>query len=123
MGRILAALLLASVVFAAVYASAASLGVTGGDLGAGGDTVDRCDTDGVTVSYTVSGSSVTHVTVNGISANCNGGQLSLTVVNNSGGSLGSGGPVAVDATSETVSVTPNPAASAVVGVRIVIVGP
>lgn len=106
-------------------AFAAGLAVDGNSVGAGAAVVGKCDTS-VTVTFTTSGSSVTHVTVADLSNDCDGAQMILHVVNGSGSSLGSGSlavPVDAGSTSVTVPVSPNPSAPAVAGVEIAMVGP
>lgn len=110
---------------------AASLGgLTGWQLGADGAVVSACDTNGFTVGYAHSAGLVTAVNVSGIAdPGCEGGQLSLTLANTSGSSVGAGGPqtVAVDGdtldNSMTVPVSPTPAAGVVSAIHVVITGP
>lgn len=71
---------------AAVLASAASLGtVTSTNLGAGNTVVASCDTDGVAVDYTTAYDAATatyrvsHVTLSGVAAACNGQDVNITV--------------------------------------------
>lgn len=104
-------------------------GLTAGRLGAGGAVVASCDTNGFTVSYTVSGGNVTAATVGGIAdPGCEGGLLSLTLANGTT-SVASAGPTTVatdgDTTdnSMTLTLSPQPAAASVNRVHIVIAGP
>ena len=112
------------VVVAATYASASTLGgVTTRKLGAGSASVVSCDADGVNASYATSGGSVTDVTISNISAACDGGALSFTLVNSAGSKIGDGGPRTVDATSETMAVSPQPSSANVAAIHVVILGP
>lgn len=118
------------IVSSIVVASAASLGgVTTASLGSGSGTVGRCDT-AFTVSYVMENGLVDTVTVSDIAdPACEGGEVSLTLVNASGSAIGSAGPatVATDVgtapNSVTMTVASHPAASGVAGVRVVVVGP
>lgn len=122
--RRVVAIVIALVLATAVYGSAASLGgLNAQNLGAGGDPVESCDKDGVTVSYSVSDGIVTGVTVSGIAARCSFGQMSLTLSDAGGASIGSGGPAMVTGTSRAFAMNPQPKASDVAGVHIVIEGP
>jgi hypothetical protein len=122
--------LAAVVVASAVFAAATALGGLGaGALGAGDAPILSCDADGFEVSYATSGGNVTDVTIAGIAdPACEGGQLSLSLTG-SGTALAAGGPQAVptdgDAAdnSMTVPVSPQPAASQVDGIHLVIEGP
>ena len=112
-------------VFAAVLASAASLSVNGGDLGAGNDLVASCDTDGVSTSFVTTytggtGYTVTSVTVSGIDAvACDGENISVTLTDGSDVSLGSGSG-SVSGVSATLAVGGSPLASAVAKTHVVI---
>jgi hypothetical protein len=105
------------------YASAADLNMTTDSLAAGGSAIASCDPDGVDVSYILSGDSVTQMTVQGIAPGCGGGEMSATLVDSSGTSVGEGGPQTVTGASETVSISPQPNSLDVVAVHVVIVGP
>lgn len=104
-------------------AASALQGVSSGRAGNGSIAVTACDTDGFTVTYTTSGGNVSSVAVGGIATACNGGSLRVTVVDGSRTSVASGGPVTVSGSSETVSVSPNPAGSTPAGVDVSIAGP
>ena len=92
-------------------------------MGNGSSSITACDTDGLTVTYTTSAGNVTSVAVSGIAVACNGGTLRVTVVDSSRTSVASGGPVTVSGTSQTVSVSPNPAGATPAGVDVSIAGP
>ena len=84
--RILVGLVAGVTVFGAVFAVAASLGVTSSTLGSGGSSVTSCDTDGVSAGYgdtydsTLPGYKVTTVTISGINGtNCNGKTIKVTL--------------------------------------------
>ena len=85
---------------ALVVASAAAVAITTAPLGSGSASLP-CDTDGVTLTQTLSGTNVASVTVGGIASPCGGANLSLTV--NNGTASGSGGPLAVPATKPCTS--------------------
>lgn len=110
-------------VASASYAAASSLGLATDTLAAGSSAVMACDPDGVALSYTVVDGKVTDVTVDGLHADCVGGDLSLTLVDSTGAGIGSGGPQVVDASSETVSISPQPANTSVDGSHVVVLGP
>jgi hypothetical protein len=123
MRRLLLLALACAVVASCVVGSAASLGgVSGARLGAGAAVVVGCDTDGVTTAYTTSGGRVTTVTVGGLATACAGATLSLTLTGAGNASVGTGGGT-VAGTSLGVSITPQPTATSVTGVHIVIQGP
>jgi len=111
-------------VFAVVLASAASLTVNSGDLGAGTDLVASCDTDGVTTSIATTytsgtGYTVTSVTVGGIANACDGMAISATLTDGSETALGSGSGT-VSGTSKVLAVSGSPLASAVTKTHVVI---
>jgi hypothetical protein len=94
-GKPILTLVVAATVFAAVFAFAATLGVSSNTLGAGGDEVVSCDTDGVTVSYdteydpalapqdtavpALGGYKVTDVTIDDIATACNGAEMKVVL--------------------------------------------
>ena len=111
-------------------AAAAPLVLGSGKVGAGTTAVGRCDTDGFTHAYTTSRGNVTSVTVGGLAdPGCEGGTIHVTVTSSSGDSIASGGPQAipVDAgtvdNSVTISTSPQPSATQVAGIHIVVEGP
>lgn len=111
--------------------SAATLGgFTAGGLAAGSAAVPRCDADGFALGYVIENGLVQSVTVGGIAdPGCEGGTLRLTVVGAGGAQIGTGGPVTIPTdgdtapNSMTISIAAQPAASAVTGLRIAVVGP
>jgi hypothetical protein len=114
---------------AVLSASAAALGgLADGGIGAGSATVAGCDANGFGVSYALSGGNVTSATVSGIAdPGCEGGALSLTIANGAT-SVGSGtATVPTDAgttdNSVTVPLSPQPPASQVSQVHVVVAGP
>jgi hypothetical protein len=130
--RILPALTAATVVASVVGASAASLGgLTSARLGAGDATVAACDSDGMTISYTVSGANlVTGATVGGIAdPACEGGVLTVVLTGSTGSLVATSAATTIptDAgttdSSLTVGVSPQPSASTVHGASIQVVGP
>ncbi len=123
MRRLLVALPVAVVFGSAAFASAATLGgVTASRLGVGISGVASCDVDGVRLSYAVSDGSVQTVTVTDIAVGCTNGSLRLVLANNSGASIGAGGPAAVTGTTITVSITPQPSSTAVAAAHVSIIG-
>jgi hypothetical protein len=80
--RLVIVLVAATAVFGAVFAFAASLGVSSASLGAGDAVVSSCDTNGVSASYSTtysSGYKVSAITVSGIAAACDGKTVSATL--------------------------------------------
>lgn len=124
-------MLASSLIVAVLPASAATLGgLAPGALGAGSAVVAACDSDGFSADYTTSSGSVTSVTISQIAdPGCEGGQLSLTLADSSGTSVGAGGPQTVPAdgdttaNSMTVALSPAPAASSVAAIHVVVTGP
>jgi hypothetical protein len=114
-------------VFGAVFASAASLGgITSGNVSAEGAVVGSCDTDGVTTAYASSWDptderyEVTSVTVAGISDNCDGRTISVSLTDSTGAQIGSGTNTVPGllVTSVAVSMSPAASAEATVGVHV-----
>jgi hypothetical protein len=128
-----------AVFWSAVAAAAASASIalaatlspiTATKIGAGNTAVFACDTDGFTHSYTTSGGNVTAITIGGIAdPACEAGSLRATVTNSAGGSIASAGPqtIATDGdtldNSMTLSTSPQPLATLVAGIHIVVEGP
>lgn len=107
-----------------VGGAAASLGGAQGEgLGAGAAVVASCDGDGVTVSYTVTAGVVERMEVAGLAAACAGGALRAVLADSAGTSIGSGGPLTVAGPTVAVPLTPQPQASAVAAVHVVVEGP
>jgi hypothetical protein len=127
--RTVFAILAGLLVFASVFALAASLGgITSGKVGADNTTVASCDTDGVTTSYGTSWDatnkrySVSSVTVGGVNDACDGQTLSVSLTDASGTQLGSGSlaiPTSA-ATAFTVAMSPAPSAKLTEGVHVLI---
>lgn len=94
--RTVLALLGGILAFALIAGAAASLGgINSGDLGADDAVVASCDTNGVTTSYTsaysatgTAGYKVGDVTVGGISDNCDGQTMTVTLTGASDAELG-----------------------------------
>jgi hypothetical protein len=123
-------LLLAAAAVATPFAAAALTTVVGGPVGTGSAVVAACDPDGFGVSFTTAGGSVTAVTITGIAdPGCDGGVLRVEVLDDSGASIGSGGPVTVAADPNTSDATvevapaPVPLAASARRVQIVVDGP
>jgi hypothetical protein len=91
MKRILLAIVLGGAVFAAVFAAAASLGLTTDNLGADDQVVASCAT-GVNVTYQTSYQSslaryrVDTITLQNLTAQCNGQTITATLTGPTGGS-------------------------------------
>lgn len=117
-------------VFVSVFGFAATLGVSPNDLGAGSSAVGSCDTNGVNTTYantwdaTDKRYEVTSVTITGIDDNCDGKTLKAALTNSSDVLLGDGTvtvpSVAGTFTATVSSLSPNPAASAVSNIHVVI---
>ena len=127
--RVLIALLAGFVVFAGVFAMAATLGgITSSAVGADNTVVAACDSDGVSVSYATGWDAgddryeITSVTVAGVSDVCDGQTLSVSLTDSTDTQIGSGStaiPTSA-ATSHTVTMSPAPSAEATVGVHVLI---
>jgi|SRR5438105_8293768 len=134
MRRIAVALLVAGVVFGAVYGLAASLGVSSRSLGAGNSAVAACQGATLTASYAVSydstlpGYKVGVVTVNGLdttsATNCASKSFRITLTNSSNTSLAEvTGTTPASGTSFTADFSSSGVlASNVTGVHLVIAG-
>jgi hypothetical protein len=127
---VIAIVVAAAVGIASTIALAATFGLTSAALGAGEAPVSRCDTDGFTITYTLSVLLITSVTVADIAdPGCEGGSLELTLTDSAGASVGSGGPTTVPTdgdtspNSMTISVIPTPAETTVVGIHVSVDGP
>jgi len=117
------------IVFAGVFAMAASLGgITSNDVGADNTTVASCDTNGVTTSYATGWDAtdqryeITSVTVGGVNDACDGDTLSVSLTNSAGAQIGSGTltiPTSA-ATSHTVTMSTAPSAQLTTGVHVLI---
>jgi hypothetical protein len=127
--RFVISVLAGLVVFAAVFAMAASLGgITSGTVGADTTTVAACDSDGVTATYTVAWDAtderyeISTVTVGGVAAACDGLTLSVTLTDSGGAQIGSGtlGLPSSPATSFDVTMAPQPSANATAGIHVAI---
>ncbi len=125
--RTIAAVVAGFTVFGAVFASAASLGgITSGNVSADNTSVTSCDTDGVTTAYASSWDAtderyeVTSVTVSGISDNCDGRTISVSLTDVGGAQIGSGTNTVPGALITSVNVSMSTAASAkdTVGVHV-----
>ena len=127
--RTMIAILAGLLVFASVFAMAASLGgITSNDVGADNTAVASCDTNGVTTAYVTGWDAtdkryeVTSVTVGGVNDACDGDNLSVSLTNAAGDQIGSGTltmPVGAP-TSFAVALTTAASAQLTVGVHVVI---
>ena len=111
-------------------ALAAPFALTASRAGAGNTFVVACDTNGFTHAYTTSRGNVTAVTIVGIAdPACEGGTVRATVTNSAGSSIASAGPQVVPTdgdtldNSVTLATSPQPAATQVAGIHIVVEGP
>ncbi len=108
----------------ASFGAAATLGgINARSLSTGSAAVASCDGDGVGLSYTMSGGTVTDVTVTDIAAGCAGGSLRVVLADNAGASVGAGGSVIVAATTASVTLSPQPSSSNVAAAHVAITGP
>jgi hypothetical protein len=127
--RALIALVLGSIVFATVYAAAASVNVSSDNFGAGDAAVSKCDEDGfTTVGFTTNESAqVTAVTIGDIADACLGGTMTVNLLSNSKAAVGAGSAIVVF-TEETpnqlvVTISPTPATTDVKRVAMLVIGP
>lgn len=128
--RILLIATVSAIAVSVVAASAATLGgVTTRFAGGGNAAVSRCDTNGFTVSYGTTGSSINSVTVADIAdPGCEGAEVRVTLTSSAGANLRTGGPVTVPT---DLGTTPNSVAipltatteTSVVGIQISVIGP
>ena len=127
--RTLIAILAGLLVFAGVFAMAASLGgITSNKVGADNTAVTSCDTDGVATSYATAWDAtdkryeITSVTVSNVNDACDGQTLSVSLTDSTGAQIGSGSmsiPTSA-ATSHTVSLSTAPSAKLTEGVHVLI---
>jgi hypothetical protein len=127
--RVLIAILAGFIVFAGVFALAASLGgITSTSVGADDTVVASCDSNGVTTSYATGWDAtderyeITSVTVGGVSDTCDGQTLSVTLTDSTGAQIGSGS-VAIPtsaATSHVVTLSAAASAKLTEGVHVLI---
>jgi len=134
MRRIAVAVLVAGVVFCAVYGLAASLGVSSKSLGAGNASVSACQSGTLTAGYAVSydstlpGYKVGVVTVTGVdttsATNCASKSFRITLTNSSNTSLAEvTGTTPASGTSFTADFSSSNALAAnVTGVHVAIAG-
>jgi hypothetical protein len=78
---------------------------------------------GMSMSYTVVDDVVISISLASIPAGCNGGTLSLTLVNSSNTAIGSVSPVTITGTSQTVTVTGSTSALAIATSYAAVTGP
>lgn len=111
-------------------AAAATLLLVAAPSGAGDASVLPCDPNGFTHGYTTSRGLVTAVTVGGLAdPACEGGSVRASVTDASGASLASAGPQAIPVDGDTadnavtLATSPQPGASLVAGIHIVVEGP
>jgi len=124
MKRIMIALAVGLTLFALVAAAATLGGITSASLGASGEVVTSCDTNGVSVAYQVGyqngvGYVVTAVQVSSIDALCDGKAVDVTLTQ-SGNSIGSGSGTASGGTTGWIAVPAWPLASQVNDVHVAV---
>jgi anti-sigma-K factor RskA len=117
--RTIIAIVVALIVFSAVYGMAAGLGgITSSSLGADDVAVASCDSDGVSSGYTTAWDAtderyeVTAVTVSGVSNTCDGQTLSVSLTDAGGAQLGTGNVAIPTSVATSFAVTLSTAASA-----------
>lgn len=125
MRKKMTAIVLGLLAFSMVAASAASLGgITTSNLGAETDIVAGCDDDGIAVDFTLAFSGgeyrTSSVDITGIAAACNGQDISVTLLDGSGASIGSASAATVAGTSHSASISA--LAADVEGIAVVIDG-
>ena len=123
------AILGAFIAFAALTASAATLGgLTSTALGADQTVVASCDTDGIAMAYTnvydatTNDYQTTAVTLSGVNAACSGKAFQLTLGDGVAALGESTGTVALVAGSQTVTLTAPVSARAVTRASLVLTG-
>ena len=121
------AAVIASIVFAAVYGFAASLGLTSSGLGAGSAVVAACGT-GINAAYTttysasIPGYSVSQVNLSAIPAACLSKSYRIQLTGAAGVAVGSEmtGTLPASGTTANISTAGTPDASLVTGISVVI---
>jgi len=121
------AAVIASIVFAAVYGFAASLGLTSSGLGAGSAVVAACGT-GINAAYTttysasIPGYSVSQVNLSAIPAACLSKSYRIQLTGAAGVAVGSEmtGTLPASGTTASISTAGTPDASLVTGISVVI---
>jgi len=105
-------------------ATAGSVGTTSQKVVGANASVSSCGSlSGMTISWTTVDGVVSSIALGSIPSGCNGGSLSLTLVNSSNTSLGSVGPVTITGTSQTLTPTGSPDATTVSTAYASVVGP
>lgn len=130
MKRVLVTLTFATLAGALVFGAAASLEVGANDLGSGSSVVAACDSDGVSIDYTLTPgdpTTVDAVVVSGIDSTCDGQTAYLGVFDGSNVDLfdGTDNQAYTDAShlgELTFTATTPMQASAIVGVAVTITG-
>lgn len=124
MRRIALSIIVVAVILLTVAGSAATLGLASTGIGAGQASVASCgDTSGVTRSYTTSGGVVTRITLTGFLAGCEGGQAEVTITDDSGTAVASGGPAPIASGSVALDLAPAPSPSQVRAAHVAVTGP
>jgi hypothetical protein len=126
--RLVVALMVGTMVFAAVYAAAASVSLTSESLAAGDAVVGRCDGTQFTTEGFIKladDDTITHVKIGGIDEACVGGMLTVTLVDESVQPVGAATVLltASDAPEITIAIPGSPSHSEVKNVAIIVIGP
>ena len=128
--RVVIVTIAASLVAATAFvAFAAPLGLASSKVGGSKAAIARCDANGFTVSYGLSGANVNSVTVAGLAdPGCEGASVRATLTSSAGASIGSGtGTVATDAgtvdNTLVLTIAPTPAETTVSGIQLSVTGP
>ena len=124
MRRIVLTSLTFVIVASATVASAASLGASSSNFGAGSAAVSRCHTGPITAEPVVNDGKVTHVSIDDLADACDGSRLQLVLLDSAGAKLGEGGltPVPSDRPFDVTIAEPTPDATVVASTSIAITG-
>lgn len=118
---------------ALAYGAAASLGISSASLGAGGASVQRCDTSPsssspftktINLGSGANAGKVVSVTIGDVASACGGGQMTVVLTNASGAKVGDGSAgVPSGGGSVTVPIDEQPSVGSVRDVHVAVVGP
>lgn len=128
MKKLFVALAVGVAVFAAVFASAATLGLTSDNLGADDKVVASCD-NGITITYQTSYSAtngtykIDSVTLNDVDAGCSGETIKVTISGAANASLTEVTQTATASATQSITVTAYVNPEDVTGIHVVISGP
>lgn len=127
MRRLMVTMLAATIVASAVWAAAASMGVSSRKLGAGNASVTRCDADGIGMAYSFDASgNVVGVNLSNVAAACVGTTVKLNLTASNGQILASQSPanltLALTNGATTVTTSPATDVSSIAKVNVVLEG-